>query len=172
MNTLKRFFFLFCFFILGLSAQKLPAGTNFAVQLKNEINKHNHKNPFLVVVMEDVIDPISRKVLIAKETPVRGQIVYVPSKSKGIPGELTLNLNYTRSIDGQTVLLSGKLFDQGTDRRNHVMGVGIGAGIVFPPMFFYALRRGGEPVLTVGKDIMVTVLNDYTIVQNNTIVQK
>lgn len=154
---------LFVFFLavtLFANNKNVPAGYGFTVRVENEINAHNYTQPLVLIVVDDVINPITKKKIIAKNTPVRGMIQYQKNKSAGVPGKLLLQLTHVRAIDGQNILLQGDFHAIGDDKMEHVLGIGIGVGVIFPPMLFYMLKKGGEPVITRGTEFLGTFLNE------------
>lgn len=70
-----------------------------------------------MIVDEDFKDP-DGKVLVAKGTPVKASFTTI--QAKGIrPGQITLTVQSTESVDGQTILLTGSQTVTGEKRASH-----------------------------------------------------
>lgn len=157
------YFILLLLLTTVFATEKVPAGYGFTVRVENEINGHNYLQPLVLIVTDDVINPHDKQLVVSKNTPVYGLIRYEKNKFAGIPGKLIIQLTHLKAVDGQNILLKGEFVALGEDKKDHVLGVGIGVGIVFPPMLFYMLKKGGEPVIARGTEFLGTFLNDFKL---------
>lgn len=152
-----------------ISAQsKLSHGQYVNVRIDESFSSRNATTAS-AFVDNDVIDPTSGKLLIAKGTPVNINVTAEKPKGKGRPGKITLNALSTQATDGQTIVLTGnKVEITGKSRRGLALGLGIGLPlgtvVCFPWGFACLAIKGLHAEVPSGTIIPnVTVQGNYTI---------
>lgn len=102
----------------GQQAGIIYHGRMLSCRLLSSISSAYPSGMATMIVNEDFKDP-DGKVLIAKGTPVKASFSSVPAKGIKSPGQVTLTVQSTESIDGQTILLTGSQTVIGEIRASH-----------------------------------------------------
>lgn len=93
-------------------------GRMLSCRLLSSISSAYPSGMATVIVNEDFKDS-EGKVLIAKGTPVKASFVTRQAKGIKTPGQVTLTIESTESVDGQTILLTGSQTVTGEIRASH-----------------------------------------------------
>lgn len=145
-----------------VSGIPLKRGTPVLVRLTTSASS-NRDSQVSAEVADDVVlggDPV-----VMRGTPVQLSVNRRKSRGVGKPGYLQLGCLSTRSVDGQHILLSGTIEQEGYSRQGAAIGLGVSMGLLFTPLGFLFLCLKGERVeLPVGTTIFnVTVTDNYEI---------
>jgi len=136
----------------------VPDGTEFEVLTTEEISSKtaSENDPVNFKVAEDV--KINNRVVIAKDTLVKGIVANVEQRGHlGKGGKLGLRVESTTTVDGQKVKLraaKGKA-DTGT------VGSTIALSVLISPLFLF--RRGNHAVIKPGTKIKVYTDEDKKV---------
>ena len=93
-------------------------GRMLSCRLLSSISSAYPSGMATMIVNEDFKDP-DGKVLIAKGTPVKASFSTIQAKGIKTPGQVTLTVQSTESVDGQTILLTGSQTVTGEIRASH-----------------------------------------------------
>lgn len=128
----------------------IPDGTEFDVLTTEEISSKTaaENDPVNFKVAEDV--KINNRVVIAKDTLVKGLVANVEQRGHlGKGGKLGLRVESTTTVDGQKVKLRAAKGKGDTD----TVGSTIALSLLISPLFL--LRRGNHAVIKPGTKIKV-----------------
>lgn len=146
------------------SASELKVGTNLVVGLSDKITHENYMKTHRFYVENEVIDPKTKQLIIAKGTPVIVDLDYQKGRTVGRPGHVEVKFLSTLGVDNQVIALKGGLEVKGEDKMSQTLGVGIGVGIFIWPMFFYLFAPGGHPEILPSNSIGIAeVTKDYIV---------
>ena len=131
--------------------------TQVILLLRENVSSENKKPGEIVqlAVLEDVT--IDGVVVISSGSPVMGKLsVAKEAASLGEPGEVAIVPEYVEAVDGQKIRLGGTLYVRGSDKE---VSTAVLTAICLP----FALRGGGEAIVTEGSELKAYVEKDYKI---------
>ena len=136
------------FISYSISAQiHLKKGTNVYIELTTEANSNN-KHEIRAVVGMDVNDSKTKETLITKGTPVVLKVERQKSRGIGKAGWLQIKAISVTAIDGRQILLDGGFSKEGEQCKGVALGLGIGLGLTYLPVFgFFFLMIKGEKII-------------------------
>lgn len=156
--------FIGCLFANPSFAIPLKRGTPLIVRLTTSANS-NRNTPIMAEVASDVI--IAGEIVIVQGTPVILSTNKRKAKGIGKAGYLQIGCISTAAVDGQTILLSGGIEQDGENRQGVAIGLGVGLGLTFLPLggFFFLCIKGEKVDIPVGTTIFgVTIMDNYDII--------
>lgn len=156
--------FIGCLFANPSFAIPLKRGTPLIVRLTTSANS-NRNTPIMAEVASDVI--IAGEIVIVQGTPVILSTNKRKAKGIGKAGYLQIGCISTAAVDGQTILLSGGIEQDGENRQGVAIGLGVGLGLTFLPLggFFFLCIKGEKVDIPAGTTIFgVTIMDNYDII--------
>lgn len=124
----------------------IPAGTFVSVESTEDISSRDwgqgQKVPFKV--SSDVI--VGGQLVIRAGTQVEGTIKSLTERrGVGKPAKMTIELNFTRAIDGTMISLSScDITKVGKERKGLAIGLGVGLGLTLGLIFLSCLAIKGK----------------------------
>ena len=152
-----------CLFANLSFAVPLKRGTPLIVRLTTSANS-NRNTHIMAEVVRDVI--IAGETVIIQGTPVILSTNKRKAKGVGKAGYLQIGCISTTAVDGQTILLSGGIEQDGENRQGVAIGLGVGFGLTFLPLggFFFLCIKGEKVDIPAGTTLFgVTVIDNYDI---------
>ena len=128
----------------------LPDGTEFTVLTTDEISSKTAAEGDAVTfkVEEDV--KINGRVVIAKDTIVKGTVSSVEQKGRMVKaGKLGIRIESTKTVDGQKLKLRASKGKEGEDKTTNVILLSV---LVSP---FFLLKHGKDAVIKSGTKLKV-----------------
>lgn len=125
----------------------------------------NRNTPIIAEVASDVI--IAGEIVIVQGTPVILSTNKRKAKGIGKAGYLQIGCISTATVDGQTILLSSGIEQDGENWRGVAIGLGVGLGLTFLPLggFFFLCIKGEKDGIPAGTTIFgVTIMDNYDII--------
>lgn len=152
-----------CLFAKPSFAALLKRGTHIIVRLTTSANS-NRNTPIMAEVASDVI--IAGETVVVQGTPVILSVNKRKAKGVGKAGYLQIGCISTTAVDGQSILLSGGIEQDGENRQGVAIGLGVGLGLTFLPLggFFFLCIKGEKVDIPAGTTIFgVTIMDNYDI---------
>lgn len=116
-------------------------------------------------MVNDVI--IAGETVIVQGTPVILSINKRKAKGVGKTSYLQIRCISTTAVDGQTILLSGNIEQDGENRQGVAIGLGVGLGLTFFTFgrFFFLCIKGEKVDIPAGTTIFgITIMDNYDII--------
>ncbi len=135
----------------------LPEGTELQIVLMQNVSSKdaNRGDAVNFAIDEDVM--IDGAVVIKKGTPASGSVIYAEKGGyMGKSGKLAVQVEYTTTVDGESLRLSAAKGSEGNAKTGTVMALSIIGGP------FALLKKGGNTVVQEGSKITVFTAESRT----------
>ena len=138
---------------------KLPSGELITLYLKESVSSRNLTNGTIVkFAVKEPIVSLNNKLIVASNTIVNGKVTKVTTaKWAGQKGELTIQINSVKAVDGTNIPVYYNLNNQGESKSTEAIGIGV---FLFWPAL---LMKGKSASIEAGTEIVVETISDVII---------
>tara|TARA_B100001758_G_C18391242_1_gene603051 strand:+ start:516 stop:1496 length:981 start_codon:yes stop_codon:yes gene_type:complete len=142
---------------------KLGSGELITLYLKESVSsKHLTNGTIIKFAVKEPVISNNNKVVIASNTPVNGKVTQVrEARWAGQKGELTIQINSIKAVDGTNIPVYYNLNNQGDSRSTEAIGVGL---FLFWPVL---LMKGEQASIEAGTEILVETMSEITFDDSN-----
>jgi hypothetical protein len=148
------------------SAETVQSGTTVRLRFLNGISSEEASEGQGVsfVVVGNVVDPETQRVLIRAGAPASGSITRINHRGiAGKKGELGLTIHQTEAVDGSSVPLSATMDSSGRGTRGTAIGLTAVGALIFLPLMLFIFKKGKEAKIPAGSEINAYVVSDVKV---------
>ena len=137
---------------------KLGSGESIILYLRESVSSSNLTNGTIIkFAVKNPVVSSNNKIIVASNTPVNGKVTQVrEARWAGQKGELTIQINSIKAVDGTNIPVYYNLNNQGDSRSTEAVGIGL---FLFWPAL---LMKGKQATIDAGTEILVETMGEVT----------